>query len=185
MVQARVQTQSSLLSLGTGSGFVFGYQGPAYSLGVGFGFTRVGLNASGDSVSATLLQIAPTLTVDVWHSADGRAHANLVGSVGYARASLSATSRAQSCIGDSLGNDSCTSSNIDGNASVSIIPVMVGFGGDYYLSRNFALGAEFGLEALFLAGINTSSGSSTSSVDAGGNAQFAYGALRATFVLGD
>ena len=53
------------------------------------------------------------------------------------------------------------------------------------LPRNFALGAEFGLQALFLASAKTSSGDTSKSVDAGGNAQFAYGALRATFVIGD
>jgi hypothetical protein len=185
MVQARVQTQSSLLSLGTGSGFVVGYQGPSYSLGLGLGLTRIGVNSDGQSASVTLLQIAPTVTVDVWHSADGRARANLVGSVGYARASLSATGQSQSCTIDGLGNENCTNTSVDTTASATIIPVMLGFGGDYYLSRNFALGAEFGLQAMFLAGVNASSGSSTNNVDAGANAQFAYGALRATFVLGD
>jgi hypothetical protein len=185
MVQARVQTESSLLSLGAGSAFVFGYQGPSYSLGLGLGLTRVGVNSAGDSVSVTLLQVAPTLTVDVWHSADGRARANLVGSIGYARASAAVTATSQSCSSDGVGNETCTNTSVDTNASASIITVMVGFGGDYYLSRNFALGAEFGLQALFLVGVNASSGSTTNSIDAGANAQFAYGALRATFVLGD
>jgi hypothetical protein len=185
MVQARVQTQSSLLSLGAGSAVVFGYQGPAYSVGLGLGLTRVGVNSAGDSASVTLLQIAPTVTVDVWHSADGRARANLVGSIGYARASAAVTVTSQSCSSDGLGNETCTNTSDDSNVSASIIPVMLGFGGDYYLSRNFALGAEFGLQALFLAGVNASSGSTTNSIDAGANAQFAYGALRATFVLGD
>jgi hypothetical protein len=185
MVQARVQTQSSLLSLGAGSAFVFGYQGPSYSLGLGLGLTRIGVSSAGDSASVTLLQIAPTVTVDVWHSADGRARANLVGSVGYARASAAVTGTSQSCSTDGLGNQTCTNTSVDSNVGASIVPVMIGFGGDYYLSRNFALGAEFGLQAMFLVGLSSSSGSSSNSVDAGANAQFAYGALRATFVLGD
>ena len=185
MVQARVQSQSSLLSLGAGSGFLVGYQGPSYSLGLGFGLTRVGINASGDSASLTLLQVAPTATIDVWHSADGRARANFIGSVGYARASLSATGTTQSCTVSGTGVETCTSKPLEGTASATLIPVMLGFGGDYFLSRNFALGAEFGLQALFLADAGVSSGSSSQKVDAGANAQFAYGALRATFVLGD
>jgi len=185
MVQARVQTQSSLLSLGGGSGFLFGYQGPSYSLGLGLGLTRIGVNGGGDSGSLTLFQIAPTATVDVWHSADGRARANLIGSIGYGKASLSATTHFQNCSIDGLGNETCTSSSQDTNASASLIPVMLGFGGDYFLSRNFALGAEFGLQAVFLAGLSSGSGGSSTSVDAGGNAQFGYGALRATLVLGD
>src|SRR5882724_2306451 len=34
MVQARMQAQSSLLSLGGGPGFVMGYHGPSFSLGI-------------------------------------------------------------------------------------------------------------------------------------------------------
>jgi hypothetical protein len=188
MVQARVQTQSSLLSLGGGSGFLFGYQGPSYSLGLGLGLTRIGFSSSegGDnSGSLTLFQITPTATVDVWHSADGRARANLIGSVGYGRASLSANTQSQNCSTDGLGNETCTTSNQDTNASASVIPVTLGFGGDYFLSRNFALGAEFGLQALFITGVNSSSGGTSRSIDAAANAQFGYGALRATFVLGD
>ena len=185
MVQARVQTQSSLLSLGVGSGFLVGYQGPSYSLGLGLGLTRVGVSSSGDSATLSLFQVAPTVTVDVWHSADGRARANLIGSVGYARASLSATVQSQTCTSDGLGGETCTNSSQDASASASLVPVMVGFGGDYFLSRNFALGAEFGLQALFLAGVSTNAGGTSRSIDAGANAQFGYGALRATFVLGD
>ena len=185
MVQARVQTQSSLLSLAGGSGFLVGYQGPSYSLGLGVGLTRIGVSGGGDSGSLTLFQIAPTATIDVWHSADGRARANLIGSIGYARASLSATVRTQNCSFDASGNETCTNSTEDATASASLIPVSLGFGGDYFLSRNFALGAEFGLQALFLAGVSADSGGTSRSVDAGANAQFAYGALRATLVFGD
>jgi hypothetical protein len=53
------------------------------------------------------------------------------------------------------------------------------------LSRNFALGAEVGLQAAFVTGIDTKSNGASQGVDASGNLQLAYGALRATFVLGD
>jgi|GEM_PF-1039954 len=186
MVQARVQSQTSLLSLvGAGTGFLVGYQGPSYAIGLGLGLSRVGVSAGGESDSLTLFQVAPTAIIDVWHSADGRARANLIGSVGYARASFSGTVTSQDCTSDALGNESCTSNSQDATASATLIPVMVGFGGDYYLSRNFALGAEFGVQALFLASANTTSSGSSQTVDLGANAQFAYGALRATFVLGD
>ncbi|HEY3254162.1 MAG TPA: hypothetical protein VGJ91_09450, partial [Polyangiaceae bacterium] len=111
--------------------------------------------------------------------------ANLIGSVGYARASLNGTLTTSSCTGDSNGNEMCSTSSQDNSVSATLIPVMLGFGGDYFLSRNFALGAEFGVQALFLASANTSQAGASNSVDVGGNAQFAYGALRATFVLGD
>ncbi len=185
LVQARVQGQSSLLSVAGGPGFLLGYQGPSYAVGLGLGLTRIGVNASGQSATLTLFQVAPTALIDVWRSADGRARANLIGSVGYARASLAATTAATDCVATPAGGQTCTSSAQDASASATLIPVMLGFGGDYYLSRNFALGAEFGLQALFLAGVNSNSGTSSKSIDAGGNAQFAYGALRASFVLGD
>jgi len=186
MVQARVQSQSSLLSLaGAGTGFVVGYQGPSYSLGLGLGLARIGVNSAGDSGSLTLFQVAPTAIIDVWHSKDGRARANLIASAGVARASLDTTVTSTDCVSDVNGSQTCKNTTNDGSASATLIPVMLGFGGDYFLSRNFALGAEFGLQGLFLASAKTSSGDTSKSVDAGGNGQFAYGALRATFVLGD
>lgn len=186
MVQARVQSQASLLSLvGGGTGFLVGYQGPSYSLGLGFGLARVGVNSGGESGSVTVFQVAPTAIIDVWHSADGRARANVIASAGVARASVDATTTTTDCVPSSTGNDTCTNSSQDTSVNATLIPVLLGFGGDYFLSRNFALGAEVGLQAMFLASANTNSGSSSQSIDAGGNAQFAYGALRATFVLGD
>lgn len=186
MIQARVQSQSSLLSLaGAGTGFVVGYQGPSYALGLGLGLARIGVNSAGDSGSLTLFQVAPTAIIDVWHSKDGRARANLIASAGVARASLDTTVTSTDCVSDVNGSQTCKNTTSDGSASATLIPVMLGFGGDYFLSRNFALGAEFGLQALFLAGASTSNGDSSKSVDAGGNGQFAYGALRATFVMGD
>src|SRR5258706_15303947 len=46
MVQARMQAQSSLLSLGGGPGFLMGYHGPAFALGIGFGLTRIGISSN-------------------------------------------------------------------------------------------------------------------------------------------
>jgi hypothetical protein len=185
MVQARVQSQSSLLSLaGAGTGFLVGYQGPTFSLGLGLGLARIGVSSGGTSQSLTLFQVAPTAIIDVWHSKDGRARANVVASAGVARASLDGTFITSECTTVN-GNETCSETSTDGSASATLIPVMLGFGGDYYLSRNFALGGEFGLQGLFLASAKTTSGDTSKSVDASGNGQFAYGALRATFVMGD
>jgi len=83
MVQGRIAAQSSLLSVGGGPSFVLGYQGPSFAVGLGLGLNRIGVSSAPDNVSAslTMFQIMPTAIVDVWHSADGRAHANLVGGV--------------------------------------------------------------------------------------------------------
>lgn len=185
MLQGRMQTQGGLLSLG-GSGFVFGYQGPSYAVGLGLGLTRVGLSTdNAGSASGMLFQIQPTALIDVWKSSDGRARANVIAGVGYGRASLTAKNSNESCTTDGLGNETCTTSFEENTATASFVPVMIGFGGDYFLSRNFSLGAEVGLQAAFTTGIEAKEGSVTNTIDASGNMQLAYGALRATFVLGD
>jgi hypothetical protein len=185
MLQGRMQTQGGLLSIG-GSGFVFGYQGPSYAVGLGLGLTRVGLSTDENgSGSGLLFQIQPTALIDVWKSSDGRARANVIAGVGYGRASLTVKNSVQDCTFDPVGNEVCTTNFEENTASAGFVPVMVGFGGDYFLGRNFALGAEVGLQAAFTTGIEAKQGSVTNNIDASGNMQLAYGALRATFVLGD
>ena len=98
---------------------------------------------------------------------------------------MTAKNSTQNCTLDPLGNESCTTTFEENTASAGFVPVMIGFGGDYFLSRNFALGAEVGLQAAFTTGIEAKEGSVTNTIDASGNMQLAYGALRATFVLGD
>ncbi len=187
MVQGRMQAQGGLLSLGGGPSFVLGYQGPSYALGLGLGLNRIGVSTGTDDVSGSLMlfQIMPTAIIDVWHSADGRARANVIGGVGYGRASLSGSATTEACSTDGLGNETCSRSPEEVSASAGFVPVMLGFGGDYFLSRNFALGVEVGLQGAFVTSIDTKSNGASQSVDASGNLQLAYGALRATFVLGD
>jgi hypothetical protein len=186
MVQGRMQAQGGLLSVGGGPSFLLGYQGPSYAVGLGLGLTRIGFSAGNDgSGSVTLFQIMPTALIDVWHSADGRARANVIGGIGYGRASLSVTDTSQNCTNDGLGNQTCTTSNNESTVSAGFVPVMIGFGGDYFLARNFALGAEVGVQGAFSTGLNTESNNVSRSVEGSGNLQIAYGALRATFVLGD
>lgn len=185
MVQGRLQAQGGLLSLGGGPSFLLGYQAPSFALGLGLGLNRIGVAGGDVDGSLTLFQVMPTAIVDVWRSADGRARANLIGGIGYGRASLSATAVDEDCIIDGTGNEVCTSSTNEESASAGFVPFMLGFGGDYYLSRNFALGAEVGLQAAFTTGLSAESDGTSRDVDASGNLQVAYGALRATFVLGD
>jgi hypothetical protein len=185
MVQARMQ-QGGLVSLGGVPSFLLGYQGPSFAAGLGLGLSRLGVSTPSDgSASLLLFQIMPTALVDVWRSADGRARANLIGAIGYGRGSVSATGTTQSCSDDGFGNETCTERDEEVTASAGFIPVMLGFGGDYFIGRNFALGAEVGLQGAFITSIDTKQGASSQSVDASGNLQLAYGALRATFVLGD
>jgi hypothetical protein len=188
MVQARVQAQSTLLSLGGGPGFLIGYQGPTYALGVGVGLTRLGISTkeSGNS-SVSLFQISPTVLLNVWQSADGRARANLIGSVGYEHASGSVSSQSSSCIFDpSIGGTRCSNSTSTDTVDATLIPVMAGVGGDYFFSRHFALGTEAGIQAAFLTNAESSqSNGSSQDLETTGNMAFAYGVIRATIVTGD
>lgn len=186
MVQGRLQAQGALPFVGGGPGFLIGYQGSRFALGLGLGLTRAGISAGDDaSGSLTLFQIMPTALVDVWSSRDGRTRANVIGGVGYGRASLEATSTSQDCVTPVGGTTTCTTETDEAKASAGFVPLMVGFGGDHFLSRSFALGAEIGLQGAFTTGIDNTSGGESRSVDASGNLQLAYGALRATLVLGD
>jgi hypothetical protein len=185
MVQGRMQ-QGGLVSLGGAPSFLLGYQGPSFAVGLGLGLNRIAVSTPSDgSASLMLFQIMPTALLDVWHSADGRARANVIGGIGYGRGSVSATNTTQDCVVDGLGNETCTQRDEEVTASAGFLPVMLGFGGDYFIGRNFALGAEVGLQGAFITSIDTKEGSTSQNVDASGNLQLAYGALRATFVLGD
>jgi opacity protein-like surface antigen len=197
LVQARVQAQSSILSLGGGPGFLLGYRARSFALGLGVGWTRIGVSSEEGSKAAvqlSLLQIAPTVLVDVWHSADGRARANVVGSIGYGRASASASQDRQLCTYDpNTGVQTCRSVREEDSVGATLIPVTLGFGGDYFFARNFGLGLEAGFQGAFVTGMDRTSsddaggGSGTTSkdVDASANAQATYGMIRATLVLGD
>jgi hypothetical protein len=189
MLQGRLQTQSSLLSLG-GPGFLIGYQGKPFALGLQLGLTRVGLSStpSGEpetSASVTLYQIVPTAMFDFWRSADGRARANVLAGVGYGRASVSVTGSTEDCIVDGSGNQVCTDTREEQKVGAGFIPVMLGVGGDYFLSRNFALGLEGGFQGLFVTGIDREADGTNTDISASANMQLAYGAIRATLVLGD
>lgn len=185
MVQGRMLSNGGLLSLGGGPGFLFGYQAPSFALGLGLSLNRIGVSSGDESASVTLFQFMPTALVDVWRSKDGRARANLIGGVGYGRASIGGTDTSQECVFDAVGNQTCTTSEEEFSTGAGFVPVMLGFGGDYFLGRNFALGAEVGLQAAFTTGVDSKSGGTSRSLDGAGNLQMAYGALRATFVLGD
>jgi hypothetical protein len=189
MLQGRLQTQASLLSL-AGPGFLIGYQGKPFALGLQLGLTRVGISETPtgrpeNSASVLMYQIVPTAMYDFWHSADGRARGNVIGGVGYGRASVSVTSSSQDCVADGNGGQTCTDSSEEQKVGAGFIPVMLGIGGDYFLGKNFALGLEGGFQGLFVTGLDNQSNGTTTDIAASANMQFAYGAVRATLVLGD
>lgn len=188
MVQARMQSQSNLLSLGASPGMLVGYRGDGFGVGLGLGWMRVAASVGEDDTSLTgsIFQAVPTVFADVWRSRDGRARANVALGIGYGRASLTGEGTSEDCVFDPVsGVDECTTSKEEQSVGATLVPVLLGFGGDYFLGRNFALGAEAGIQGAFVVGVDAESGGETEDVDASANYQFAYGVLRATFVLGD
>ena len=133
-----------------------------------------------------MYQIAPTVLFDVWQSTDGRARANLIASVGYGRASYKVTDDFESCSFDpNTGADNCTTQRDEASGGATLIPITLGFGGDYFLSRNFALGAEAGFQGTFVTGVDSKSNGTSENVDAGADSEAMYGVIRATLVLGN
>lgn len=61
MVQGRLQAQGGLLSLGGGPGFLLGYQGQSFALGVGLGLTRLGLSGDDGNLDASVSLIGRIL----------------------------------------------------------------------------------------------------------------------------
>jgi hypothetical protein len=185
MLQTRLEAGGSILSaLGlSGSGLAIGYQGPSFALALSGGLMRLGASDEDDqSLSGTAFQLAPMAFIDVWRSADGRARANMVGSVGYGRMAVSVDG--QSCTFDpQTGEDVCSPSNTTTRAS--IIPFRLGLGGDYAIGRNFALGLEGGLNFAFVSGLESETDGTTRAIDSTFNWQVTYALLRATFVIGD
>jgi hypothetical protein len=180
LLQARMQTQQSILSVvGTSPGFLVGYQLKSVAVGLGFALTRLGVttDSRGSSTSATLFQLSPTLIVDVWQSNDKRTRANLVASAGYGKAS--ATDKSVSCLTDVNGVQTCNTS--EGKTSATLIPIQVGFGGDHYLSRHFGIGAEAGVQLMFMTGLEANG----QSIDGSANMQSLYGLLRMTLLIGE
>jgi len=184
LLQARLQSNTGLLSLGVSPGFLVGYQAKSFAIGLGLAAIRLSVSdPDDDGTSLSLLEFMPTAIFDVWKSKDGRTRANLVTSVGYARASVTSTMSSTSCVG--TGPDACTTTQEESTLTATLIPFSVGFGGDYYLSRNFALGAEVGVQAMLLASAEEQNRGRTSSPDVSGGLQLAYGLIRATLLLGD
>jgi hypothetical protein len=187
-----MQTQMGLLSVVSSTpGFLVGYQLKGIALGVGFGLTRAGLsadlNGNNSSTTGTLFAVTPTVILDVWRSADQRTRANLVGSIGYGRASL--TSKSHDCYPYYNGTTTvqqCTDS--ESKSSANMIPLQLGFGGDHFLSRHFGLGAEAGLQWTLFSGVEstsqTTNGTPGPSPNRSANMQAFYGVFRFTLLLG-
>ena len=171
-LQARLPTALGADSLLT-PGFSIGHRSKNVVWAVELGLTGgkfsedQGMGAS-TSESVLLFQVVPMFYDDLWVSADGRARFNIVAGIGYGRGSITTDNN------DGMGTTS------EQTAYVSYLPILGGFGGDYYLSRNFALGVEFGAFVPVLLSVN--SGGMDANVS--GALESLRGMIRFTFVTG-
>ena len=171
--QARLPTTFGVENLIT-PGFVIAHRSGNMAIGAELGVAGgseshdLGMGAS-RTYSLWVYQIMPTIYLDVWQSKDGRARMNLVGGIGYGQGNVTSNSN------DGMG---MTTSSTD---SVSYVPAMAGFGGDYFLSRNFAMGVELGAWVPFILSVQ----SAGTDQHIGGMAASLRGVVRFTFVVGD
>jgi hypothetical protein len=172
-LQARMPT-----NLGTDSilspGFTIGKRSGNIVFGVEVGITGGKFstdNGAGSTNSDTVLlfSLTPLVYIDLWQSEDGRARLNALVGAGYGHGSITATSN------DGMGGTSSDTS------TVSYLPILGGIGGDYYLSKNFALGCELGAEIPVLLSVQDNNMDQHVS----GNLESVHGLIRVTFVVGN
>jgi hypothetical protein len=173
LMQARLPTTFGIDSL-IDPGFAIGHRSGAVVLGAQLGLTGARLtntssSGSSSSDSLLLLQVMPMIYLDVWHSRDGRARMNLVGGLGFGRGSVTTENT------DSMNLTTSTTT------SVLFMPILAGFGGDYYLTPNFALGVELSAEIPIVLSV-TNDGTDQK---IGGALESVHGLIRFTLVLGD
>lgn len=191
VLQSRLDTGLSLASsLVANPGFMVGYRAGSTTFGLGFGYMRLSVGeevtrdaapsttpgapaaksvTTEDTTTLSAFQLLPTVMFDLWNSADERVRMNAAVSLGYARVQVTEE------------YDNGTKSSED-KESIDLLPVRVGVGGDFFLHPNFALGAELGLQGLFLVGSSADEGSSS---ETSANFNATYAALRATVVIGE
>jgi len=165
-IQGRMPTQLGLTSIIT-PGFSVGYRTNKVVIGLQLGISEGKLSNDSETNAFQLYSAMPTISDDLWLSADGRARMNVVVGIGYGRGSLQSTDTA---------NMQPTS-----ESDISFLTTLLGLGGDYYLSPNFALGVEIAAEIPVVLSV-TENGMDQS---LGGFADAVHGVFRVTFVAGD
>jgi hypothetical protein len=173
VIQPRLQTQSSLIGGALGDpGFLIGYRTGDLTIGIGGSFSRTAFSDQGpNEVALTIFQVMPSLSYDVWKSADGRARCNFLAAVGYGHAAVDAKTT------DTSTNPATTSTSSD---SIGFIPFRVGVGADYFFHPNFGIGGEAGVQSKILTSAKV--GNTNPNVSVSDNAVF--GALHLTFIIG-
>ncbi len=164
-IVGRMPTQLGLTSVIT-PGFSIGFRMNKVVLGLQLGVTEGKLSNDSTTDAFQLYSAMPTISDDLWLSADGRARMNVVVGVGYGKGSIQTT--------DTANMQPTTESDI------TFLPTLVALGGDYYLSPNFALGVEIAAEIPVVLSVTQNGMDQSES----GFADAVHGVFRITFIAG-
>jgi len=177
VLQTRLTTATILSAVGLAPGLMVGFRSGDLTLGAGLGLTFFQgsvtdpdpMFGSEDGVNGYIIEILPTIAYDLWSSNDGNVRLNFVGALGLAFGAVTTYTESVGAPTD------------EASASVILLPIRLGLGGDYYFHPNFALGAEVGMNLMFL--LSTSS-EPPSAAEIGGGTEGTYAAMRLTFLIG-
>jgi len=161
--------------------FAAGYRGDGFGIGLAAGWILFKAHDNSayesDDVSGSAFQIGPEGWFDVWKSADGRTRANLAAGIAFGRGSVTDK--------DDYRYEDFTEIYED-TWSATLVGFHAGFGGDHYLSPQFALGAEAGFHGTAVSDPkHESSDGESDKPDVGVSANGLYGLIRVLFVFGN
>ncbi len=161
--------------------FAIGVQRSRIRYGLGLGILRASVSqtdspgggtSSKDETSATLVQLGPTVILEIWRSTDARTRGNFSGGVSVGRVSASDRSEFTDPSGTTV---------TESKATGTLLGLHAALGGDYFLSPNFALGAEAGVQGSFGVDLKAEG---TTGESFGLSAAGTYAAVRVTLVFG-
>jgi hypothetical protein len=159
--------------------FYVGYRGSRATVGLGVGMTVAGVSSTyvsrgqqvEDELSATMFQLGPAGSVDLWSSADGLTRGSIAAGVSLGRLSLVEDDQWV----DFHGVLRTEQYKFTG----TLLGVFVGLGGDHFLHRHFAIGVEGGVRAHFALDLAEEDTNDQVGLSANG----AYGAIKAMVVF--
>ena len=150
--------------------FTLGYRTENITIGVGVLFSGVSASVESDDTSGLLIGAMVVGSVQLWQSPDLRTRVDATLGAGFASASLTIT--------DTF-DDGTGPVTEESNASATLIPVLVGVGGDHFLVPTFGIGAEIGFQGAFVTGVSVDDEDLDTSLSAYG----LTAVLRFTFVF--
>jgi hypothetical protein len=176
-IQGRMSTNVGLSSI-LSPGFSLGYRAGKVVIAAELGMTAGKVKEGAIDVQAgNFITFTPMVAYDIWQSYDGRARLNIIAGAGIGQGRVNETFQVDND-GDGIPETTEESSQV-----ATIVPVIAGIGGDYYLHKNFALGVEASVNAPILVSVKDDGVDLADDFNA--STQAIHGLLRITFVTGN